>query len=89
METTTINVRVDKEMKKKAESIFNDLGLGMTSAFSIFLKAVIRNNGIPFALEIPNNETKEAFQEGDDIVNGKKKAKKYNSANSLRKDLKV
>ena len=50
----TINLRVDEGLKKDAENIFSELGLGMTSAITIFLKAVVRNNGIPFSLEIPN-----------------------------------
>ncbi|MCR5332650.1 MAG: type II toxin-antitoxin system mRNA interferase toxin, RelE/StbE family [Bacilli bacterium] len=40
----------------------------MTAALTIFLKAVVRCNGIPFTLEIPNEETNKAFNEADDIV---------------------
>ena len=85
----TINIRVEDNLKKQSEKIFDELGLGMTSALTIFLKAVVRNNGIPFALEIPNKETLAAFKEVDDISSGKKKAKKYKSVNELRKDLGV
>ena len=49
---TTINIRVDDELKKQSEAIFEEIGLNMTSALTIFLKAVVRNNGIPFSLEI-------------------------------------
>lgn len=85
----TINLRVDEGLKKDAENIFSELGLGMTSAITIFLKAVVRNNGIPFSLEIPNKKTLKAFKEVDDISSGKVKAKKYSSAAELRKDLGV
>ena len=85
----TINIRVDEKIKKESEDIFNEIGLGMTGAITIFLKAVIRNNGIPFSLEIPNKKTLKAFKEVDDISSGKAKAKKYNSAAELRKDLGV
>ena len=54
MGNTTINVRVDKELKNNCEKIFADLGIGMTTAIIIYLKAIERNNGIPFSLEIPN-----------------------------------
>ena len=84
---TTINVRVDSELKKEAETIFKDLGFGMTTAFTMFLKAVVRNNGIPFSLEIPNETTLKAFQEVDEISSGKKGARKYHSSDELRKDL--
>lgn len=86
---TTINIRVDEQLKKDSERIFDDLGLGMTSALTIFLKAVVRNNGIPFMLEIPNKDTLAAFREVEDIRSGKKQAKRYQSASDLRKDLGV
>ena len=85
----TINIRVDENLKKRSEEVFEELGLGMTAAMTIFLKAVVRTNSIPFSLEIPNKETLKAFKEVDDISSGKVKAKKYSSAADLRKDLKV
>ena len=85
----TINIRVDDSLKEKSEDIFCELGLGMTAALTIFLKAVVRCNGIPFTLEIPNEDTKKAFNETEDIVSGKVKAKRYSDVASLRKDLDV
>ena len=83
----TINIRVDENLKCNSEKIFNELGLGMTAALTIFLKAVVRNNGLPFPLEIPNEQTIKAFKEVDDISSGKVKAKKYADVSDLRKDL--
>lgn len=85
----TINIRIEENLKKDAEEVLNELGLGMTSAITIFLKQVVRTNSIPFAIEIPNKETLKAFQEVEDIKSGKKKAKKYSSVEDLRKDLKI
>ena len=45
-----INVRVDSEVKNKSQDVFSALGLDMTSAINIFLRQVIRKNGIPFEL---------------------------------------
>ena len=87
--SSTINVRVDSNLKKESEKIFNELGFGMTTAFVMFLKAVVRNNGIPFSLEIPNEQTVKSFEEEEQISTGKKKAKKYRNVNELREDLKV
>ena len=47
---TNINVRVDSEVKNKAQDVFSALGLDMTSAINIFLRQAIRKNGIPFEL---------------------------------------
>ncbi len=84
----TINIRVDGDLKKQSEAIFEELGMSMTGAMTIFLKAVVRTQSIPFTLEIPSSKTLKAFKEVDDISSGKAKAKKYSSAAELRKDLK-
>lgn len=47
---TNINIRVDSDVKKKAQRIFSELGLDMTSAVNLFLRQAIRKNGIPFEL---------------------------------------
>ena len=52
--STTLTIRVDKEDKEKAEKILKKLGLTLSAAINIFIKTIIRNNGIPFAL---TNET--------------------------------
>lgn len=85
----TINIRIDENLKKESESILNELGLGMTAAMTIFLKAVVRNNGIPFTLDIPNKKTLKAFKEVEDISSGKIRTKKYKNSKELKKDLKV
>lgn len=46
-----INIRVDDELKKQSEMIFEELGMNTSTAINIFLKQVIRSNGIPFAVQ--------------------------------------
>jgi addiction module RelB/DinJ family antitoxin len=48
--STNINIRVDSDVKNKAQNVFSALGLDMTSAINIFLRQAIRKNGIPFEL---------------------------------------
>jgi len=50
MATTSITIRMDENLKKKAESLFEDMGLNMTTAFTIFTKAVVRQGKIPFEI---------------------------------------
>lgn len=47
-----INVRTDDGLKKQAEEILEDLGLSLTSAVNVFLRAVVRSNGLPFELKL-------------------------------------
>jgi DNA-damage-inducible protein J len=50
MANSVITVNVDKKTKDEANKIFNDLGLNMSTAVNIFLKACIKENGIPFLI---------------------------------------
>ena len=50
MASTSITVRMDEDLKKQVEMLFNDMGLNMTTAFTLFAKAVVRQNRIPFEL---------------------------------------
>lgn len=47
-----INMRIDDDLKEKAEILFDELGLNMTTAFNIFLKTAVRQRGIPFELSL-------------------------------------
>ncbi len=45
-----INLRVDDDVKRKAEAALDTIGLSMSAAINIFLKAVAREKRIPFEL---------------------------------------
>ena len=49
--TTSITIRMDAELKKRAEMLFEDMGLNMTTAFTVFAKAVVREGCIPFPIK--------------------------------------
>ncbi len=50
MATTSITIRMDENLKKQAELLFEDMGLNMTTAITMFAKAVVRQNKIPFEI---------------------------------------
>lgn len=50
MPTTSITIRMDENLKKQAEALFDEMGLNMTTAFTIFTKAVVRQHKIPFEI---------------------------------------
>lgn len=45
-----ISLRVDDDIKRSAERTLDDIGLSMSTAINIFLRAVVRENRIPFEL---------------------------------------
>ena len=77
-EMTNVNIRMDKELKKQFEAFCNDVGMSMTTAFTIFAKKVVREQRIPFEVsaEMPNAETRKAL---DDARKGIGLSKAYNS----------
>jgi DNA-damage-inducible protein J len=50
MPTTSVTIRMDEKLKKQLEIIFDDMGLNMTTAITIFAKAVLRQGKIPFEI---------------------------------------
>lgn len=86
MGTTNINVRVDSEVKQKAEAIFNELGLNMSTAMNMFLRYSIRYGGIPFdlRLDLPNEETQAAI---NDVDKNRNMSKTFDSVEDLMEDL--
>ena len=46
----TITVRVDDEVKKQAEVILDDIGINLTTLFNACLKALVREQRVPFEL---------------------------------------
>ena len=45
-----VNIRIDDDLKVRADNIFNELGLNMTTAFTMFIRQTIRQGGIPFEI---------------------------------------
>ena len=50
---TNINIRVDDDLKQRAETIFQELGFDITTATTVFLKQVIHVGGMPFEMRDP------------------------------------
>lgn len=48
---STIQVRVEDELKSKSDALFKDLGTDTTTAISIFLTQAVATNGFPFEIK--------------------------------------
>ncbi|WP_230398478.1 type II toxin-antitoxin system RelB/DinJ family antitoxin [Novisyntrophococcus fermenticellae] len=48
---STIQIRVDDDLKAKSDSLFKDLGTDTTSAIRMFLTQAVANNGFPFEIK--------------------------------------
>lgn len=84
-----INVRIDSNIKEKAELVFAHLGITPTAAISLFYKQVIRTNSIPFELksDLPNEKTLSAINVVEEMENNHVIFKGYDNIDSLMDDL--
>ena len=86
MANININIRMDSDLKQQFEAFCNDVGMTMTTAFTVFAKKAVREYRIPFEIgaEVPNAETKKAIE---DARKGIGMSKAFSSAEELMEDL--
>ena len=51
-----IHARMEPELKQDVESIFRALGMTTTEAVTLFYKQVKMRRGLPFSVEVPDEE---------------------------------
>jgi len=51
MAQTNLTIRIDDSIKQEAETLFNRIGLNMSSAINVFFRQAIREQAIPFELK--------------------------------------
>ena len=89
MPQTNINIRMDEQLKKQFDHLCSELGMNMTTAITIFAKAMVRQRGIPFdvSLETPNSDTIEAINEVKRMKADPSLGKTYSSVDLMMEDL--
>ena len=55
--TATLNLRVNPNVKQRAEEVLTRLGIPMSTAVNMYLHQISLTGGIPFAVTIPNAPT--------------------------------
>lgn len=66
--TTMVHVRLDEKIKAQAAETLAAMGLSVSDAVRVFLTRVAAEQQMPFALKVPNAETRAAMNEADQIV---------------------
>jgi DNA-damage-inducible protein J len=51
--TSTLNLRVNPEVKARAEAVLSQLGVPMSTAIDMYLNQISLTGGIPFAVTLP------------------------------------
>ena len=80
--TANLNIRIDPDVKARAEELYSSFGMTITEAVNVFLHQSLLEYRLPFQPHQPqyNAETLAAIQEAKDIESGKIQTKGYSSA---------
>ncbi len=81
--SVTLSVRMDPELKRKADEVFRRLGLTASQAIVLFYKQVELQQGLPFAVRLPNATTRKALEEAQERRN----LKDFENVDDLFEDL--
>ena len=89
-QTTNISIRMDTDLKAQADHFFAELGMNISTAFTIFVRQALREGKIPFeiSLKTPNKETIDAMLEAERIAKDSS-VKSYTNMDDLFADLKA
>lgn len=56
MAQSTVTIRVDNTLKKSFETLCDQFGVSNTAAYTLFMKAVVRERKIPFEIKVDSDE---------------------------------
>lgn len=69
-DTTIVNFKVDRELKKKAKKLFHDLGINVDVALNMFLIQSVKEQRLPFipSMDVSNKILIGALENLENIV---------------------
>lgn len=66
--TEVIHARMTPELKHSVEAVLRKVGLSTTEAISLFFHQIVLNEGLPFAVRVPNKTTQTAMTEAQNDI---------------------
>ena len=89
MAKTATSITIDSDIKAKAQELFADFGMDLSTAINIFLRQSIRENSIPFSIsrDVPNADTISAMREAEEMKKHPESYKSYASAKDMMEDI--
>lgn len=89
MSNINVTIRMDEDLKKQADILFNELGLNLSTAFNVFVRQAVREQAIPFVISKrqPNAETLAAIDEVKKMKANSGIGKSYNDVSQMMEDL--
>ncbi|MBQ3824859.1 MAG: type II toxin-antitoxin system RelB/DinJ family antitoxin [Spirochaetaceae bacterium] len=86
MNQVAVSVRMDSQLKNEFSLICQDFGLPVSTAITLFAKAVVREHRIPFEIksDLPNSITRQTIELAE---NGKELHGPFSTIDELRASL--
>ncbi|QNL98312.1 type II toxin-antitoxin system RelB/DinJ family antitoxin [Treponema sp. Marseille-Q4132] len=86
MNQSAFSVRMDSQLKYEFSLICEDFGMSVSTAITLFAKAVVREHRIPFEIksDLPNGLTRQAIELAE---NGKELHGPFSTISDLRASL--
>ena len=78
-EVTNLNIKIDRDLKLKADMLFNEMGMNLTTAVNVFVRQAVLERAIPFKIyrgvkqtgtETGIEQRRAAMQEIRDLLSG-------------------
>ena len=65
MAAVSTNIKIDPDLKRESQILFEQLGLNLSTAINMFLRQSVREQAIPFRVgnPVPNSETLRAIED--------------------------
>ncbi len=89
MAMTNITMRMDEDLKLQLQELVSNLGMDMTTFFTLSAKQAIREQGLPFdvTMNVPNAETLAAIEEVKQMKKNPSIAKAYTDVDEMMEEL--
>ena len=87
MSKTSMSIRLDSEVKERAQQVFNNLGMDMTTAINIFLRQAIQYQGLPFDVRL--DENRRLLEVLTDLDQNRNMSQPFESVSDLMEDLRA
>ena len=81
MKTKAVSFRMDSELKDRTEEIMQEVGMNMSTAFTVFCKAIVREGGMPQGVLV------DPFYRKENIDELKRRIRSYESGETQMIDM--
>jgi len=65
----SLNVKIDRAIKKDADFVANSMGMTLSTAINIFVRQMVYERAIPFRIHMANNDAAQFHKLLDDMRN--------------------